>query len=86
MPTHTRIHGDEHYAWPRVFCGARGKKNRDSGTVSRSIPTCPTCMVLRDMWLEQANGKTPTIRRWRAFLDGHPEALALVKAAGHDRT
>jgi len=43
-------------------------------------------MVLRDMWLEQANGKTPTIRRWRAFLDGHPEALALVKAAGHDRT
>lgn len=86
MSLHTRIHGDEHYQWPRVLCGARGKKNKDSGTLSRSIPTCPTCSVLRDMWLEAGIDKTPTIRRWRAFLDTHPDALALVESAGHKRT
>lgn len=83
--THTRIHGDEKYAWPRVLCGVRGKGNKDSGTWSRSVPTCPTCAVLRDMWLEQEN-KPPTIRRWRAFLDANPTAMGLIKAAQNKRT
>lgn len=84
--THTRIHGDEHYRWPRVLCGARGQGNKGAGTWSRTIPTCPECAVLRDLWLEQGPGKPPTIRRWRAFLDAHPEALNIIRAAGRGRT
>jgi hypothetical protein len=61
------------YTWPRVLCGARGRRKTGGWRQTlelreKAVVTCPTCLVIKDLWLTEGTLKPLTIRRARALL------------------
>lgn len=70
-PTHFRVAGEPaNFKWPRVLCGKRRGLSWEITKELRAtaLVTCPTCLVVRDMWLENGGKPRMTIRRARIFL------------------